>query len=1314
MRRPRTSKLCVSSLLLFLLAWLIGTLVNVIVTFTELPKGWSIAGSAIMVLLMVASVILAISGLVVIAAQQDRYNQGKKQAIWALVLSGGMVLIMLATMVAGTVMTQLGDVASSNRQEMTFDQLQDHPDHNFRLAKPSGDWRKVDASAIMPTAGFVYSCLRPERYFACIAEDNTNLSRDEIKEIGVTRMKAMASSWKELESTTEVKGNLKFTRLRCKVQLAQPVNVELFYESWYACTTKHAYQFIFWTTLSGKARLQEDAAKWMSTFSLIKSEPEAQPAGLLTDGEFIQDGYAIELGAAGWRTQAEAEFPAAQLRARNVVDYLALVCLPLPGGVEVRAADLDQRLLATMQVGESDRLKGPEETTHSGVSGRRYRFTRIVEKVTVDFEVKVLQKDQMVWMLVVWGNHASADSVRKNAAACIRLFTPDSSGKPALPMASAAIRERSMILNDLALACYKRQDYRQAELLFRVSYQLQPEDHILAGNVIDALQQMGKQDAAITALNEMMAIGPLAGLPAMKIRLAQAYSLAGNNDKALQQWDQIFANGYANEDHFLEWINLLMAQNREKDALTAVEKYSKSQPSPRVKRWHASILGRNDRWDEAISMLAPATEGPAPAVESLYLLGEIQNDAGHYEDAEKTAGRLVAVGEETSRAWLILGWSEWHRKQWKSAREAFEKAAGKSPDSPVVKEALAMTAGAMGQGVAEVSRTPLEPVLLPAAVRELIAAQPAPPESLTKGHGAILLERHTGYYFETGKPSRVTQTYRVNVVDNTGVEAYSTLAITFYPASEKIHVNSLTVKDETGKLIQEGSSADAYTTADNGDTATGASILRVPVPGLRRGCTLEATITVEDKGKSTKAPFHRDLLVGGFPALARAWYFTGSPEAWKFATAPGLRAIKGPNSKSYVIFNTRAYRGEGFMPALEDWQPWGMAGPVGEDWKTIASDYLKRIADRLAPDDSTIAVWESLQKGTLTPEEKLGVIVRHVQSSLTYKGLEFGTRAMVPSQISKIQTDHYGDCKDHTLLLYHLLRRAGIPCHPALVDTGWKLRPELPSLEQFNHMILFVPQASRQPWLDATDEWLDLTTSLPESLAGRQALVLDPERPRFEKLGEATPSLIRIERSIASAGETDIRVNETLTLSGAAASWARSWLLSYPASEHSGLIRRQLDRQGNFTIEAVSLGDAEDRSKPFTIQMTYVASNAIEPEAATLHLPCFWECDYLSMSPIEDRQSPFLQSPSLSIRSFTHCTGDLSHFTAPASLAEAGKSIGSSWKLGWTSQEGSPGFEIQVDLPHGQHPPEKWQEFQTARRTLVDRVKRLTLVKSPP
>ena len=913
----------------------------------------------------------------------------------------------------------------------------------------------------------------------------------------------------------------------------------------------------------------------------------------------------------------------------------------------------------------------------------------------------------MAWMLVTWGLKQDAGESRDAAADMARLFAPEA-GAGAREFSPALTKTRAFFYNDLGIAHYKRQEYRDAAKFFQLSCRLKSDDLAIAGNWIDAFEEQGKPKEALQILEEEIP-APLRKAVTLRARRALLLARSGDNAAAARVWEELFAEGYQNEDHLLAWINLQLDMERPAEALQTMEVYAREHPSRRVQRWLASVLARNNRYDDAFAVLAKQTSADPPEAEGLYLQGELENDAGRYEASAKTADRLIAAGEDTARTHLLRGWSKWHRKSWKSAREAFAKAAGKSPEDAAIKQALAMTDGALGQGTAELSRTPLEAVPVPKVMEDPLAAAPEPAAALVKGHGAYYRHRVVGVFYQSGQPVRISQHYHVKIIDQSGLEAFSSLSQSFHPSYEKVYVNRLIVKDETGKVIQEGSNADAFSTGESGDLATGAHVLQIPVPGLRRGCTLEAIITVEDKSKYIKPPFRRDLLLGNFPAMARGWFMQGEVAAVKFSPEGGLKPLEGPDFRGFVMVNTPAYQREAFMAPLEDWNPLVVAGPAGGDWKALAADYLKRIKDRLEPDDSTQALAEKICLGLKTPEEKLGAIVRHVQSNLTYKGLEFGTRGQVPSLVSKIQSDQYGDCKDHTLLLYHLLRRAGIPCSPALVDTGWRLRREIPSLDQFDHMILHVPGTGKQPWIDATEDWLDLLEDVPDFLSGRDALVLDSKEAHFEKILPPAATGIKIDRKVRVEAGGKLAVDETLTLTGAAASWARSWLLGSPESEYVNLVSRQLNSYGLFDLSLVELTHAEEVTRPVVIRMSYSVADAVTPETRQVTLPFFWERDYLSVSPSENRRSPFRLSPAMSVESTTRIAGGWAPGTPPApaeDLPASGKLTEGQWDLAAAPEENDWVIRLKVDCRQGDFPVTGWTGFQQGRRVLLDRLKR--------
>src|SRR5690606_6900842 len=137
-----------------------------------------------------------------------------------------------------------------------------------------------------------------------------------------------------------------------------------------------------------------------------------------------------------------------------------------------------------------------------------------------------------------------------------------------------------------------------------------------------------------------------------------------------------------------------------------------------------------------------------------------------------------------------------------------------------------------------------------------------------------------------------------------------------------------------------------------------------------------------------------------------------------------------------------------------------------------------------------------LTGGATTESERIAAIAGHVQSGLAYRAIAFGPRALIPTPADQIVQTAFGDCKDHSLLMHLLLKAAGVESYLTLVRFPGDIHPGVPSLDQFNHMILMVP-ALGDRFIDATDKHTSIMLPVPYGLGGQTALVLDPQQPRL-------------------------------------------------------------------------------------------------------------------------------------------------------------------------------------------------------------------------
>lgn len=107
-----------------------------------------------------------------------------------------------------------------------------------------------------------------------------------------------------------------------------------------------------------------------------------------------------------------------------------------------------------------------------------------------------------------------------------------------------------------------------------------------------------------------------------------------------------------------------------------------------------------------------------------------------------------------------------------------------------------------------------------------------------------------------------------------------------------------------------------------------------------------------------------------------------------------------------------------------------------------------------------------------TAKEKVEALYRFMQQNTRYISIQLGIGGWQPFDATFVSEKKYGDCKALSNFMYALLKEAGIPAVYTLVGFGDDhdyLVKDLPS-SQFNHVILFVPNATDTTWLECTSQ----------------------------------------------------------------------------------------------------------------------------------------------------------------------------------------------------------------------------------------------------
>jgi transglutaminase-like putative cysteine protease len=146
------------------------------------------------------------------------------------------------------------------------------------------------------------------------------------------------------------------------------------------------------------------------------------------------------------------------------------------------------------------------------------------------------------------------------------------------------------------------------------------------------------------------------------------------------------------------------------------------------------------------------------------------------------------------------------------------------------------------------------------------------------------------------------------------------------------------------------------------------------------------------------------------------------------------------NIPSWYLMNSLAF--------VSDYKSWSEVVNWGVKTFRVNESPSKEFGDKI----------QDIKKNYKTNGERLTAVLNFVQDDIRYLGLESGIGAYKPFSPNKVFEQRFGDCKDKSLLMVHMLRRMDIDAYPVLVNTSLKGEVEdfLPSPKYFDHCIVKV------------------------------------------------------------------------------------------------------------------------------------------------------------------------------------------------------------------------------------------------------------------
>ncbi|MEO1804829.1 MAG: DUF3857 domain-containing protein [Bacteroidota bacterium] len=153
---------------------------------------------------------------------------------------------------------------------------------------------------------------------------------------------------------------------------------------------------------------------------------------------------------------------------------------------------------------------------------------------------------------------------------------------------------------------------------------------------------------------------------------------------------------------------------------------------------------------------------------------------------------------------------------------------------------------------------------------------------------------------------------------------------------------------------------------------------------------------------------------------------------------------------------------------------------------------LNKERDELPP--AMVSKVHELTDSLDDPFEKIDVLYRYMQDNTRYVSIQLGIGGFQTFEASYVFEKGYGDCKALSNYMKSMLKEIGIKSHHVIIGAG-KDRPAVVTdfvSNQFNHMILCVPNEQDTVWLECTSN-VNPTGYLGLFTENRHALVLTAE-----------------------------------------------------------------------------------------------------------------------------------------------------------------------------------------------------------------------------
>jgi tetratricopeptide (TPR) repeat protein len=1201
---------------------------------------------------------------------------------------------------------------ASSKRTIRFD------DFNLELDVPGQPWVETKRQITDGSLRMNFVRSRPETYVSLIAQQMEigSISLDNAVTDSKAKLKSETPDLHFLGDTNDSVNGLDGITYKASVNTQTK---KRFYVHWTGLHNGYAYQLRTQGPLGNADEITKANREFVKRLHQIDAARvtqrlEGNPSTPFTSTTF---GYQVDLHDLGWGDwkDLKARFPYAEFGARRGP---AIGLLVIPIAMPGRAPNIDV-MTKTMAYCFKIDYPGDEVISIAPVkvgllSGRQLDVKKTVDGAKIRYCLRVVADEHAAYYIGAWAADVpDCEPILKSGLDRVIITTRDLTREKEMSRSRLGISVAT--LKDIGDDAVSRGDYVAAADFYHGALQYGAKEEVLI-SYLQVLAELNRTTDGLAAY-DLYSRRYLERSPKLQATYARLLGQSGQVYDSVIIYSSVFESDYSDEAELVRFVDLAVRAKLIKEAIKATDAVVERKPNLQLLRLQATLYAIEGDNAKAIVLLSKLRQQYPIHAGIAFDLATIHERAKNYDSALAITKLLIDAGVQDEETLLLHGRVQMALQKFADAKQTFEHAQSLYPRSQQASELLKLASSQLGEGENSVLKEAIEAVEIPSSVREAIDKAGTLRAAAAEEVGVEELSRITGIAYKSKEPMRTTLIRRVKVLTPDGVARMKTLTFKIDENREQFFVNRLVVFNEHEEKVAEGSVENYYVADDTAaGMATNTKVVTLPVPGLKPGYTLECVVTRRDYRPQKDFVFRETELASSLPVDVSAFFIQGDVKQLKWASSTPLDVQVIGDVLQCVAVTPAFYRSEVRQPPLNTFVPvmWVNAGNMS--WESEANDFLKLIQDRLTVDDKTRELADEITRDCSTRQDKIAAIAGHVQQAYTYQAIEFGRRGLVPNSPARTIKLKYGDCKDHALLMKQLLDSVGISAHLALVKSSGLIAEDLPSIKQFDHMVVFVPDDADHPSagdmggivLDGTEKDADPLLSPPYGLESKSIFVLDPQHLRFihtpgyPRDGAQLTSnrCVKLQADSADDSVLEAHVSEEVAFQSYLAPPMRCFIKHFEPGERREAIQTLLSQHSKVRVDRFNVINLDRPAEPLRVELEYVmvdSLHCLDPSSKKSflgYLPSAWERQFIETDYLQVRDTPFEITAPITVLSTTRIEPPTGlQLTGLERFTSAGETKFVKWSSHASQENAIFSLECRYELAAGRHKPQEYQQF---------------------